>query len=80
MFGQKITLVIYGLRTPYTSEETDSFQVTTFNYINDAFYYMIDKVADGLTINSKCNYPCKDCVGGFGASTCLSCYPEDPNI
>ena len=62
--NDKITVVISGLRTPYTSEETDSFQMTTFNFVDDTFYYMIDKIGTGLTINSKCNYPCKDCPDG----------------
>jgi len=53
--------------------------MTTFNFVDDTFYYMIDKIAAGLTINSKCNYPCKDCLTGL-PSICLSCYPEDPNI
>ena len=77
--GQKIRLVVSGLRTPYTSDETDSFQMTTFNYVDDTFYYMIDKVVTGLTINSKCNYPCKDCPDDE-PSVCLACYPEDLNI
>ena len=25
------------------------------------YFYYIDKVEDGLTINSDCNYPCETC-------------------
>jgi len=77
--GQKIEVTIQGLRTPYTSDMTDSFQMTTFNFVDNTFYYLIDKIASGLTINSKCNYPCRECADDQ-PSKCLSCYPEDPNI
>lgn len=53
--------------------------MTTFNLVGDTFYYWIDKVTTGLTINSKCNYPCQDCPDD-DPSLCLSCYAEDQNI
>ena len=77
--NQKITVRLNGLRTPYTSEQTDSFQLTTFNYVDDTFYYFIDTLQQGLTINSDCNYPCESCPVGE-PSVCLSCYPETMNI
>ena len=39
---QKISVRLIGLRTPYTSEQTDSFQMTTFNFVDGTFYYFID--------------------------------------
>lgn len=53
--------------------------MTTYNLVDNTFYYFIDQVNSGLTINSKCNYPCEDCPSSQ-PSKCLSCYPEDPNI
>ena len=74
--GDKITVTLSGLKNPYTSDVTDSFQMTTFNLVDDKFFYWIDRVTTGLTINSKCNYPCKNCLED-DPSHCLSCYPED---
>ena len=76
--GEKIHITLDGLRTPYLSDPTDSFQMTTFNYIDDTFYYFIDQKTQGIIISSKCDYPCKDCPDNE-PSTCLSCYPNDVN-
>lgn len=43
--------------------------------MSSQFYYYIDKVDQGLTINSLCNYPCKTCPTDQ-PSTCLSCYTD----
>lgn len=77
--SQKISVRLIGLRTPYTSEQTDSFQMTTFNFVDGTFYYFIDQLQQGLTINSNCNYPCESCPPGQ-PSICLSCYPETMEI
>ena len=37
-FGEplsKILIKLNGLKTPFTSDETDSFQMTTFNIVDD---------------------------------------------
>lgn len=78
-FGEplsKMLIKLNGLKTPFTSDETDSFQMTTFNIVDDQFYYYIDQVINGLTINSKCDYPCKDCLDS-DPSHCLSCYKDE---
>ena len=75
----KISISITGLKNPYTNETTDSFQMTTFNLEEGQFYYYIDKVENGLTINSKCNYPCKTCPEN-DPETCLSCYQDIVDI
>ena len=72
-------MTLNGLRTPYTSEMTDSFAMTTFNLIGDRYYYFIDQIAGGLALNSKCNYPCADCTVAE-PSICLACFPESPDI
>ena len=70
--GAKISVKLIGLRTPYQSDETKSFVMTTFNFI-EGKYYFIDTVTSGMTINSKCNFPCKDCPAN-DPGKCLSCY------
>jgi len=47
--------------------------MSTFNYVSGRFYYFIDKVEEGLAINSKCSYPCQTCPDGE-PEMCLSCY------
>ena len=69
----KITISLDGLKNPYTSDETDSFQMQTFNFVDGIYYYYIDKVENGLTINSDCTYPCKTC-NEDAPEKCLSCY------
>ena len=69
----KISISLVGLKNPYTNETTDSFQMQTFNLVEGTFYYYIDKVENGLSINSDCNYPCKTCPED-DPETCLSCY------
>lgn len=73
--SSKISIELSGLRTPFTRDTTDSFSISTFNLVNNQFYYYIDKVDTGLTINSLCNYPCKTCPADQ-PSTCLSCYTD----
>ena len=62
--------------------------MTTFNFNPvDNFYYFIDSVANFITINSKCDYPCKDCpflylidgVKVYDTKVCIACF-EDLNI
>ena len=69
----KISISLIGLKNPYTNETTDSFQMQTFNLVEGIFYYYIDKVDNGLSINSDCNYPCKTCPKD-DPETCTSCY------
>lgn len=73
-----IRILLDGLRNPFTNAETDSFQMTTFNFVSGRFYYYIDTVEKGLTFNAECDYPCKTCPSD-NPELCTSCY-EDLNI
>jgi len=73
MLNREIQVKVTGLRNPYYNDPTDSFQLTTFNYVSDNFYYYIDSVTEGLVINSDCSYPCKTCSKD-SPDKCLSCY------
>ena len=63
--------------------------MTTFDYNERAnFYYLIDEVTNHVTINSKCDYPCKDCPQSgtdadgepiYDVKTCIACF-DDPAI
>jgi hypothetical protein len=70
--GKKLTLKISGLNTPRTNEPTDSFEVTTFNKINN-FNFFIDGAKSGLIIESECSYPCKTCLES-DPEHCTSCF------
>jgi proprotein convertase subtilisin/kexin type 5 len=84
-----IKIELKGLKNPYTSAQTDSFQMQTFNVLvsesGKEFWFYIDKVEYGLFINSDCNYPCKSCPlkkNGYEEDqpdVCLSCY-DDLNL
>ena len=69
----KISVVVKGLRNPFTNAKTDSFKVQSFNYGDGTYTYFIDKVEQGLYLSSKCSYPCKDC-NIETPDECLSCY------
>jgi len=69
----KITVVVIGLRNPFTNAKTDSFKVKSFNYVDGKYTYFIDKVEEGLFLSSKCSYPCNDC-NIYTPDVCLSCY------
>lgn len=59
--GSKITLKIQGFDTPRTAEETDSFEITSFNQKDKKYMYFIDGAKSGLFIKSDCSYPCRTC-------------------
>lgn len=69
---KKIVLKISGLDTPRTNEPTDSFEVTSFNKINN-FNFFIDGAKNGLIIESDCSYPCKTCDAA-NPDLCHSCF------
>lgn len=57
---QKLTITIEGLANPYKNEASSSFEIVTFARSENVLYF-IDMVAEGLIIDSNCDYPCKDC-------------------
>lgn len=55
-----INITLFGLSTPFTNAQTDSFIISTFNLdetIENKFYF-IDTANQGLFIKSLCSYPC----------------------
>jgi hypothetical protein len=71
---RNITIIIDGLRNPYNNEASSSFQIVTFNKVNNVLYFL-DQVSDGLIIRSQCAYPCKDCESSH-PTQCLSCFAD----
>lgn len=67
-----------GFKTPSSNVSSDSFIIRTFNTstLSQFIYYYIDWTSSGLGLNSKCNYPCKDCLDG-NPSICTSCFSDN---
>jgi len=53
--------------------QTFSFELTTFDVVEDNIYY-IDQIDSGLVVEVSCNYPCLTCDE---PSECTSCDPND---
>ena len=68
-----LIITIEGLRNPLNNEASASFEVVTFNRVDDVLYF-IDQVVTGLEVDSNCDYPCKDCPS-TDPTYCLSCFP-----
>jgi len=61
---------IEGLVNSLFSESTSSFKV--YSFTDEINMYKIDKVEEGLTLTSACNYPCATC-NAQNKSLCTSC-------
>jgi hypothetical protein len=40
----RISVVVKGLRNPFTNAKTDNFKVQSFNFVDGKYTYFIDKV------------------------------------
>lgn len=67
---------ITGLRNPFTNATTDSFEIQTFDFQDGQYTYFIDKADKTLVLQSKCSYPCADCLDNQPTS-CTKCFPDD---
>lgn len=70
--SQKMKITITGLKSPYNNQKSASFEIVTFNQESNVLYF-IDQVKDGLSIGSRCSFPCKDCSSA-GPTKCTSCF------
>ena len=61
---------IEGLVNSLFSTPTSSFKV--YSYTDEVNMYKIDKIEEGLTLVSDCNYPCATC-NSLNKSLCTSC-------
>lgn len=73
---QWLMITIADLINPMTNEATSSFEVETFN-LRDNVLYRIDQIKSGLSIENKCNYPCKSCLS-TNPDYCTSCDLSTP--
>ena len=79
--AQKLTITIRGLANPYNNAASSSFEIVTFDSEKKAsgtVLYFVDQVDGGLTIDSPCAFPCKECSSGAPTS-CLACFPGSAN-
>mmetsp|Transcript_10910 Transcript_10910/g.16555 ORF Transcript_10910/g.16555 Transcript_10910/m.16555 type:complete len:281 (-) Transcript_10910:3532-4374(-) len=63
------------MKNPLDNRPSDSFEVVTFNK-EDNSLYLVDQLLEGLSIKSKCNYPCEECSSG-NPSSCTRCFSDD---
>ncbi len=68
--NSSIVIRIEGLVNSIYSNVTSSFKIYSYSDITNL--YKIDKVEDGLTLQSVCNYPCATC-SSLDSSICTSC-------
>ena len=52
------------------ADPTSSFKV--YSFTDEANMYKVDKIEEGLTLTSSCNYPCATC-NPSNKSLCTSC-------
>ena len=68
--NSSIVIWLEGLVNSIYSNVTSSFKI--YSYTDITNLYKIDKVEDGLTLQSVCNYPCASCSNS-NPSICTSC-------
>ena len=69
-----VSIILSGFVNPlFNTEKTNSFIIRTMNVVGASQFYEIDQVAEGLILNSPCDYPCNTCVPNK-PSICTSCY------
>lgn len=73
---QALRITINGLSNPYNNEASSSFEIVTFSS-EEGVLYFIDQVIEGLTVNSLCSYPCKNCLSN-DPTHCTSCFLNSP--
>lgn len=72
--GSIIKIEITGFKNPNTSATTEPFTIDIFTEDGQ----VLDRLQHpGLSIKSRCNYPCKDC--SLGPDVCDSCLTLDLN-
>lgn len=59
-----------------SNEATSSFEIVTFDYIDDVLY-LVDQITSGLSIENNCNFPCKSCLS-TNPDFCTSCDMSTP--
>lgn len=69
-----LTITIDGLRNPLNNEASASFEIVTFDRVDDVLYF-VDQVVTGLEVDSLCDYPCNTCLAS-DPTHCLSCLAE----
>ena len=64
-------LTIQGFKNSNSSAATSTFTLEYFTPEG----YPIDAIYTGLTIKTKCNWPCRDCnIISGGPGTCTACH------
>ncbi|CDW73373.1 UNKNOWN [Stylonychia lemnae] len=67
-------LNIQGFKNSNSSAATNSFMLEYFTPEG----YPIEIIQSGLTLKTKCNWPCRDCnIINGGPTTCTACNPKD---